>query len=264
MKRSFIFLMLLALLLASCSPSQAALEKALSGTQTAIALLTPTSTNTPEITSTPTETSTPTPTNTPEPTLTPTPDLRVIDGDPIDFLLRPKDLPPESNFYIPHESWMSPHTNQEVINGWGVDEGREYLERTGRVEGYYVYLLRGSKVLTAPEEIYCTAVEYETTEGAQISLNEFNMIAYPERSDYIYTLAKEEFPDLGDTRIAYYRDKTADNGEKYIIYYIEATYYNYLVDCYGYGRKIEVEPEYVANLVTIVLNKLKAAPLISP
>lgn len=159
---------------------------------------------------------------------------------------------------------MTPHTNQEVINGWGVDEGREYLEKTGRIEGYIIYLYRGSNVLTAPEVVSCNTVKYKTSDGAQIAVNEYNPISFPERGNVEFKLANEQFTELGDTQIAYYYDWTENNGVKYIQYMIEATYYNYLVDCYGYGRKIEVEPEYVANLVTIVLNKLKAAPLISP
>jgi len=252
---------LIVFIVVGCTPSPDIVERAYGETQTAIVML---STNTPVITSTPTETSTPNPTDTPEPTLTPTPDLRVVDGDPLDFILKPADLPRESQFYMPDPTWTGRHSNNEVIGGWGVDEGQEYLARTGRIDSWWVELLRGSQVLTAPQNIYCNVVEYKTTEGAQISLLEYNVIAYPERGNVEFFLAKEEFPELGDTQIAYYHEYTADSGEKEIYYYVEATYYNYLVDCFGWGRKVEVKPEYVANVVDIILNKIKSAPLIVP
>lgn len=251
----------LTVILAGCAPSPEAIEKALAQTQTAIALL---STNTPTITNTPTETSTPTPTNTPEPTFTPTPDLRIIDGDPYDFALTRDDLPKESQYFLPDSSWTGRHSNNEVIGGWGVDEGQEYLKRTGRIDGWWVELYRGSEILKAPQNFYCNVVEYETTEGAQISLLDYNVIAYPDRASVEYLLAKEVFPELGDTRIAYYYEYMADSGEKEIYYNIESTYYNFLVSCFGWGRKVEVEPDFVANVVKKIIDKMKAAPLITP
>lgn len=251
------------IILVCCAPSPAAIETALVQTQTAIASL---STITPTITNTPTETSTPTPTNTPEPTITPTPDLRVIDGDPYDFALTRDDLPKESQYYLPDSSWTGRHSNNEVIGGWGTDEGQEYLARTGRIDGWWVELYRGSEILKAPQNFYCNVVEYETTEGAQISLKDYNVIAYPERSTGLvdFKLAKEVFPNLGDSRIAYYYEEIADSGEMQIGYIVEATFFNYLIDCQGYGRKAEVEPDFVANVVQKIIDKLKAAPLITP
>lgn len=72
-KSSFILLMIL-ILLSACSPTEKAMQKALSQTQNAQPILT----NTPEPTATleptPTSTATPEPTSTPEPTATNTPE----------------------------------------------------------------------------------------------------------------------------------------------------------------------------------------------
>lgn len=261
--KKVLYILALTVILAGCAPSPEAIERALAQTQTAIALL---STNTPTITNTPTETSTPTPTITPEPTFTPTPDLRVIDGDPYDFALTRDDLPKESQYFLPDSSWTGRHSNNEVIGGWQADLGQEYLERTGRIDGWWVELYRGSEILKAPQNFYCNVVEYETTKGAQISLLEYNVIALPSRSTGLvdFKLAKEEFPDLGDTRIAYYYEEMANSGEMHIGYTVEATYYNYLIDCVAYGRKVEVEPDFVANVVQKIIDKMKAVPLITP
>lgn len=259
MKKLFGLLLVLCVSIISCSPSPRTIEKAIAETQTSFALL---STNTPTKTETSTLTPTPTETPTPTPTFTPTPDLRVIDGDPIDFLIESSDLPKESQYYIPNELWKSIHLNKEVINGWGEEEGRKYLERTGRVEGYFVYFQRGSIKIIAPEQIFCEVVKYKTAEGALISLKEFNAVTDAKRSKYIYTFANEKFPELGENAIAYYREWTIDSGNKYIHYSIETTFYNFLISCSGYGPKKEVDPQFVANLVTIELNKLRNAPLI--
>lgn len=263
MQKSFI-LIFFSIFLFGCSPSPEAIQKALDETQTAISLLTPTQTSTPVITNTPIPTNTPQPTNTPEPTLTPTPDLRIVNGDPLDFIPQIADLPKESQFYLPDSTWTGRHSNDEVIGGWGVDEGREYLATTGRKEGWWVGYLRGSERLKAPEMVYCQVVEYETAEGALLSLTEYNVIKKPLRSTYTWTPSNEVFSGLRKETISYYREFTADSGEKLIIYIIETTYYNYFISCEGRGRKVEVEPDYVAGLVEIVINKMKAAGLIEP
>lgn len=263
MEKYFV-LIILAFFLFGCSPSPEAIQKALDETQTAISLLTPTLTPTPLMTNTPTPTNTPIPTNTPEPTLTPTPDLRIVNGDPLDFIPQIADLPKESQFYLPNETWTGRHSNNEVIGGWGVDEGREYLARTSRIDGWWVAYLRGSEQLKAPEEIYCQVVKYETTEGALISLTEYNFFKKPFRSTYTWTLSNDTFEDLSEETIAYYREFTADSGEKNTVYNIDTSYYNYFINCYGYGRKIEVEPDFVADLVRIVINKMKTAGLTEP
>lgn len=250
--KKIVTMLIACLFLASCSPSPEAIENAIAKTQTAVAQLQPQFTFTPTVTITP------------EPTLTPTPDIRVVQGDPIDFILQPEDLPKESQFYLPDSSWTGRHSNNEVIQGWGVDEGRNYLARTGRVDGWWVELYRGSQILAAPQNVYCEIVQYETSKGASTSNIEYNIIVMPSRSTFTWTQGKEVFTELGDHTITYFREWTEDSGEKWIDYDIETTYYNYLISCAGIGRKVEVEPEYVANLVEIVLNKMKAVPLALP
>jgi hypothetical protein len=182
-KKILICTILISVFISSCSQG----EVSESDIQTAIALtqavitntITPlpisTSTFTPTLapTDTPTQTSTPTKTPKNTPTLTPTPDLRVIDGDPMDFLLQKIDLPPEAKYYLPDSSWISPHRNSEIISAWGVEEGRKYLEETGRIDGWWVIYLRGTITVTAPEQIYDNVVKYATAEGAQLVVKKY-------------------------------------------------------------------------------------------
>jgi len=191
--------------------------------------------------------------------------LRVVNGVPFDFQIKGSDLPAGSKFSIPNSEWSGRGSNSEVIGGWGVDEGREYLERSRRVDGWWTYLLRGSQTLTAPEQVGCNVVQYETTEGAQIALIEYSVLSNPNRAKgFKFILANEEFLDLGEMSLAYYIDEMQSSGVMYTTYTIESTYYNYLVSCDGYGRKTEVKPEYVADLVNIVFEKMKLAGLINP
>ncbi|PKO02755.1 MAG: hypothetical protein CVU43_06295 [Chloroflexi bacterium HGW-Chloroflexi-5] len=272
MKKITGLILLCAFLLSSCKPNALEVAIAIGLTQTAsIPLATntqePISTNTPTINLEPTGTSTPVIDFGSSTTLPPIIDLRVVNGAPLDFQIKPSDLPKESMFYLPNSTWTSRLSNNEIINGWTVDYGREYLEKTGRVDGWWTYLARGSQKLTAPEEVFCNVVQYKTTEGARISLTEYNVLVAPKRTEnFYYTIykASEEFPDLGDTSIAHYYDKTVDSGEKYTEYSIESTYFNYLIECSGYGRKIEVKPDYVANLVQIIINKMEEAGLVEP
>ena len=102
-----------------------------------------TNTHTPESTNTTTETPTLTPTNTPTQTststetptqtntITPslTPDLRVIELEPVYMQLQRDDLPKDGKYYLPNSTWTSPHLNSEVVSGWGVEEGKDYLAK---------------------------------------------------------------------------------------------------------------------------------------
>lgn len=74
------------------------------------------------------------PSNTPEPTPshTPTPDVRIITGDPEDYILQKDDLPDK---YILPQGWSSPHLNSEILSARGVEDGKAYLEATGRIGG---------------------------------------------------------------------------------------------------------------------------------
>lgn len=253
--RVIMVVVFVAFLTASCSPSPEAIQEAISQTQSAAPASTPSIIKTPTATSAPTLSPTPTP--------SPTPDLRVVDGDPFDFQLKPEDLPKESRYYLPDPSWTGRDSNTEVVQWWTIDEGREYLERTGRIDGWSTSLYRGAEVLEAPLQVYCDVVKYETSDGALISLSEYGLTA-PIRGQNGYTKVDITLSNLQEPYFIYRSEKVMDSGEVYSDYAIETTYYNYLVFCFGWGRKAEVSPEYVENLVIVTINKLKKSPLLSP
>jgi hypothetical protein len=258
-------LLVLSWLLSACLSSKATLDP--NAVQTAIAQTaaanptetSPPPTETPEPTKTPTltETATSIPTSTATETPSPTPDLRVIDADPYTFLLTKEDLPEDANYYLPNSSWISPHRNSEVVGGWGVEEGRLYLEETGRVDGWWVSYNRGSNTVIAPQEIYDNVVMYRTADGAQLTINEHSSCDDPDTS----YLELETDLVIGDiTRVCIDR-KMQSSGENREWYRIEFVYRNYFHGIEAWGWEKDIRPEYVEAVARTLLAKLEAAPL---
>lgn len=260
-------ILILSWLLSACSSGISTIDP--NAVQTAIAqtaaanptktLPPPTETPVPTDTPTPTltETATPLPTSTPTDTPSPTPDLQVIDADPYTFLLKKEDLPEDANYYLPNSSWISPHRNSEVVGGWGVEEGRLYLEATGRVDGWWASYLRGSSTVIAPEEIYDNVVMYRTSEGAKLTINEHSTCDDPD-TEY---LELERDLVIGDiTRVCMYREMQS-SGENREWYRIEFVYRNYFHGIVAWGWEKDIRPEYVEEVARTLLAKLEAAPL---
>jgi len=238
-----------AFLMSACAPSEEAMATALAQTLAAAA------TATPEPTATATPTPTASPSSTPAPT--PTPDLRVIDTDPAKLLLQRGDLPAESKYYLPNSFWTSPLRNSEIVSGWGVEAGREYLEKTGRVDGWEVSFARGVSTYTAPEEIYDNVVLYKGAEGARLIMAEFGTCVDPD-SDY---RPVETDLHIGDaTNVCTYREMQS-SGEARVWYRVEFIYRNVYHAVLGWGWEKDVRPEFVEGVARTLLARLEAAPL---
>lgn len=240
--------------LVACSPSEEALQVALAQTQTAMV----TNTNTPEPTSTftpePTFTSTFTPTNTP--TLTSTPDFRVIIMDSKELMLAKEDLPPEAKYYLPNSGWISPHHNSEIISAWGKEEGLEYLDKTGRIDGWWVYYARGTSTVRAPEEIFHNIIQYKSAEGAYLSLTEYGTRV--NNPDYVVVNTDVL---IGDGTIIYRWKEMQPSGEFKLWYIVETTYKNYVSIVGGGGWEKDFDLDYVINIAEIAMDKIMTAPL---
>ncbi|MFH1634823.1 MAG: hypothetical protein ABIG63_12575, partial [Chloroflexota bacterium] len=149
MTRKFVlFFAVLVLTACDSSPSEGDIQTAIVKTQQAnnqvLTVQTKTLTIAPSQTRTPTftitSTSTPEPTNTETPTSTstpsPTPDLRIISGDPEDYILQKDDLP---NKYILYPGDSTPHENSEILSARGTEDGKAYLAATGRIKGWIIW-----------------------------------------------------------------------------------------------------------------------------
>jgi hypothetical protein len=263
-----IIIVLVALTITSCSTSTPTIDT--SSVQTAIAqtaaanpsaTFTQTSTKSPTETSTPTTTATPIPTETPTETPSPTPDLRVIDADPYAFLLKAEDLPDDAYYYLPNSEWISPHRNYEVISGWGVDEGRAYMAATGRVDGWWVYYLRGTNAVIAPEQIGDNPVLFRTIEGAQTLIKQYGSCVYKELNPDLNFVPIQTDLKIGDLSNICVNREMQSSGENRVMMVIEFSYRNITHTVHGYGWEDEVQLDYLANVAHTLLAKLEAIPL---
>ena len=253
-----IFIITLALVGCASQPSDVQIQTAIAKTESAASpTIAPTKTNT--ITPSPTEEPTATPTETPTPS--PTPDIRIINGEPKDFQLKREDLPLEGKYYLPNSSWTSPHLNSEVVSGWKVEEGKAYLADTGRVTGWWTAYARGTKAVKMPEEVYCNVIQYKSAEGAQKIITQYTRRSrHPTEG---WKAANIEI-ELGDVNDIEYKEKVTSGGDKQILYYVDFSYRNFAVECYGWGWEYDVEHQFMENTARVMLNKLKAADLTLP
>ncbi|MDY6994266.1 MAG: hypothetical protein SVR94_16910 [Pseudomonadota bacterium] len=253
-----LIIILIAILISGCQPSETAIQTAMAETQIAM----PTSTDTIVPTSTQTNTPEPTFTATEQPTSTPTftatPDERIIEIGPEEFLLKKEDLPSDAKYYLPNYTWISPHRNSEIISGWGKEEGQRYLEETGRIDGWVVYYARGTSTVRAPEEISHNIIQYKTAEGSKIAMEMESPYSQVE-----YEIVDADY-NLGDkTIISQYREMQP-SGEYRVDYLVETAYRNYQSRVGGWGWEKEFDLDYVIQLAEIALEKLKVAPLVEP
>jgi hypothetical protein len=246
-------------LLAACSrgPSPSAIQTAIAQTQAA--LLTTTPPTGPALPTTIPPTATPAITNTPLPLSQLIPKDFIIDTNPEDFVLWPNDLPSDGEYYLPGPGWEGQNTNDEVIARWPPGKGQEYIQRTERVTGYYVYYLRGNDKAATPAEFYCNVIQFRTVEGAQTFVKEYTMaVRYP--SQGWQTVATRM--DLGDISNAEYRIETISGGFKKTLYYIEFSYFNMGAYVYAYDYEQNVNHTFVEDAAQAILDKIQAAPLV--
>jgi len=190
------------------------------------------------------------PTDTPTPEPSPTPDLRVIDIDPYQILLKKSDCNPDGRYFLPNEGWISPHRNSEVIAGWTVEKGLEYLAETGRIDGWYVYYARGNSNILLPKEVSDNVILFSTISGANLLVNK-----YEDRmvKEFFYDEIKDP-PQIGDLTRAWIKKEINSGGTTEAWYAITFSYRNIIhsISVYGFDKEVKLEDaEYLAkNLLT--------------
>jgi hypothetical protein len=257
--KKILFPILIVLILTACSnqPSESQIQTAIAQTQElqVTETLLPTNTLVPSNTPTMTDTPTPFPTDTPIPEPTPTLDLRVIDVDPYKILLKKSDCNPDGRYFLPNEGWISPHKNSEVIAGWTIAKGQEYLAETGRIDGWWVYYARGNSNVLLPQQVYDNVILYSSVEGAQIVLNKYESRRVTEEFfDEI-----ENPPSVGDITRAFVKKDTNSSGVTEVVYMFTFSYRNIVhsIAVLGYEKETTLEDaEYLARSLLAQLEQL--------
>jgi hypothetical protein len=125
------------------------------------------------------------------------------------------------------------------------------------VDGWWVAYLRGTRTVTAPEEVYDNVVLYRTVAGAALVLDERWGCRDPE-SDYEVI---EDAPLIGDHSTACISREMQPSGRYRVSYRIEFTFRNYFHAVVGWGWEEEVRPEFILQIAQALLARLEAAPL---
>ena len=214
------------------------------------------------LTASPTDTPLPVPTDTPTPTFTPTstpsptPDFRVYTEYPEDYLVRKDDLP-DSYYHPGGAGWENPTTNSEIIAVRGVEEGKQYIKSTGRIEGYFMCLKRSSISIIAPDELCQWIIIYETAEGASLAQSpEFNSDrTNPE------AIQLTNFERVGDESYAYYYEERVSGGNSTVDYILEFRVRNVLVVIGGYGTSEDTDIDYIVSIGKLVLENIEDSML---
>jgi hypothetical protein len=212
-------------------------------------------TDTPSITPSETPTLSPTVTPTDTPTITPTPDKRIILGNPEDYILLPIDIP---DHYILQSGDSTPHLNQEILYVRGTEDGKAYLEATGRIGGWIIYYVLSDPTAIAPEWIRSYVVMYDKVDGPSIVISpEFE---FPWEGAEIVNIEM----DLGDWSLVQIKKERQPSGKNLVWYAIEFIYKNVWAEVMGKGFESDINHQYLENLARIMLQKLENAPLGNP
>lgn len=253
MMKKFVFVSCLIFLFAACSPtapSEGMIQTAIAETQAVVPTFINTNTPVPTLTSTITVTA------------SPTPDLRIINIDPQDFLLKPEELPREAKYYLPNSAWISPHLNSEVVSGWTVEKGKEYLARTGRINGWVVYYAKGTRTVYAPDEIFNNVIMFNSSTGASLFVTDYSYRKrFPKEN---WEAVDYKIENLGQVYDVERKVRVTSGGDKLIQYCISFAYYNYGVMTCGTGLEKDIVPEIIETGARAVLKKLQNAQLVFP
>lgn len=250
MKRIFIILFSVLLILACNLPAPAAVEF-----------------STPTLQTYPTVTIPPVHTATPFPSLAPTPDIRVITASSQVFKLRLEDLPSGYTIrYIPScrddtdphcrlasDTIEGPNYNYEILQDLGFEQGSKYINDTLRVESWYIYYSNENSYGTYPQTIMNNIIRFTNSAGAQKYMDNYadmSITAYTQVQGYL---------QVGDTSRAYSR--TYYNW-KYLIY--EFSYKNIVQRIWFAGTEANITPDLVHDLAFKALKRLQAAELDFP
>ena len=237
-RRALLFISLI--LLTACMPdrlSESAIYTAIAGTMTAQ----PPGTPVP-------------PQDTPSPVL----ESSVRFDDWMHLLLQPSDLPDEAS-YTPIESGASDHVdNSQILTIWGAEKGQEYIDQTGRLDGWWVQYGRKSQNVPDPETVYCGVILFKTPEGADLALQWLP----PGQEDYV----EVSDVDLGlrNLKTGYWMKKTTAGETGHVWHRIGFAYRNYLAILILEGSQNSIQPEFVAGAAQNMLARLQSYANVEP
>lgn len=164
------------------------------------------------------------------------------------------DLPPEGEHALNGPS-ASPAPNQSVLDTWGPDAGAKYVDGTGRLDGWAVDYRRNAVKPGVPGDMYDTIAKYQSISGAQLTTTNYIGKHF---QDLGFT-AVDDAPQVGDASEALTLQKGGN-----VTYVLGFSYRNYVHVMQISGLESEATLGFASKMASILLDKMKAAPLSSP
>lgn len=258
MKKFIPAIILFSVLLSACAPSEQSIQTAIAQTQVNQAAQTATLEKSILLSQTPT----PAVTNTPTPTITPTPDIQIIDTDPQKMLCLVEDMPKDGSYFLPRE-WMGINTNTEVIGARGKEEGNEYVNKTGRVTGWWAVYQLSNRSKLLPYQIMCGTYLFKTNAGSDLAQDLYNDPAYNQKE--VNWIKVDTLLNIGDKSAIYINRKIDNAGRMNTMYQLNYSYRNMngTVVIYGFKEE-EVSIEIAKEIAQKMMDRIKQLPLVDP
>ena len=173
------------------------------------------------------------------------------------YVLRPDDMSDSYKIISDGEQHL---TNLRVINTVGEVDGKRYISATGREDGWSLELERVHKADLIPATILSQLQVFQTAEGAQTAFGPDWLPAYTDEERVANFI--DEGCDLGDACLVYYFERLEPTTEVTILeYHVTFVYKNVLVDVMGRGLDFDMNPDYLVNAASIMLDKIDTAQL---
>jgi hypothetical protein len=168
------------------------------------------------------------------------------------YVLRPEDL--AFDYYI-GKGGESPLSNKEMILTYGEARGKQYIQETGRVDGWQITMLKNHELDIAPSKFKSSIDLFQTAEGAQLAFS----------PEWFWVYTAENTPDewldascnIGTDCIFFmYEDYNAVSGLTTLRYDVAFLYQNVIVWVSGSGIDYEINQADVLNAAQAVFDKL--------
>jgi hypothetical protein len=141
---------------------------------------------------------------------------------------------------------------------WGAQKGQEYIDQTGRLDGWWVQYGSRDQNASGPETIYCGVILFNTSEGADLALHWLP----PDQEGYV------EIPDadlgLRNLNTGYWMKKMPSGETEKVWHRIGFAYRNYLAILILEGTPNSIQPDFITSTVQNMLVRLQSYAKVVP
>jgi len=174
---------------------------------------------------------------------------QVIDMNPDNLILAEKDLPSGCNFYLGSKNRVE---NSVILSEWPVGEGQNYIDKTGRIDGWSVRYFCEKQSENLPNEVDDSVVIFSSNGGARRMIQEF--VDYREEEGYREVASH---PEIGDQSRVW---SMYDVSNTIVTYIVDFSYRNIAHTIRIRGWDTEITMDTALAIARELLSKLEALP----